>query len=293
MNQLAPGDRFRDKFGAARLQQLVADKFILAVSGHEQYPGVGPPVDPAPRQFRPGHAWHHDIRDEQIDRLPEKVEKLERLLAGRGFHYLKAGRLDLIAEELPDEIVILHQQNSARGAALLRSPLEFNRALRRFGQDARKRKRNMKFRTPAGFRLDFDRPRPFGDQAMHDRHPEIGSLAALPPEERFEDPAPGLLRHASSRIPGVERRPPGTVQASRYREGAAPRHRIARVDGEVNQHLLNLRSIRSDRQAPGTGVHRQRAGRPEDLPKHSGARQNRPTQIENFGLHRIVPAHRQ
>jgi hypothetical protein len=99
--------------------------------------------------------------------------------------------------------------------------------------------------------LDRDRAARLVDDAVHRREPQPGPLPRLlGREKRLEDSLTDLVRHTDAGVADDERDPArrrslGCVDhiVRRDRQHAAVEHRVSRVDGEVEQHLLELSAI--------------------------------------------------
>ena len=97
-----------------------------------------------------------------------------------------------------------------------------------------------------------DRAARLVDDAVHHRESESGALPDfLRREERLEDALLHLVRHSDARVAHDERRRsravPRSAEPSTLCRGdgerSAGRHRVARVDGEIEQHLLELSAV--------------------------------------------------
>ena len=127
-------------------------------------------------------------------------------------------------------------------------------------------------RAETGLGVDLHVPAGLGDDAVDRREPEAGAVAGLlGGEERLEDVLETVRRdpragvrdgqaHVAlgrdqvlARVVLVE-----VQRAGLERDRAAGRHRVARVDGEVDDHLLDLRAVGEDR--------RETVGKPHDDP---------------------------
>src|SRR5262249_34591034 len=127
------------------------------------------------------------------------------------------------------------------------------------------READVEGRAEPGLRDDPDVAAALLDDPVHGREPETRALSdVLRGEERLEDPvldpwvdpeAGGgareerevALHHRAVGRPAAE-----LLVARLDRQPAAVRHRVARVDGEVHHHLLELALVRPD--TAGAGV---------------------------------------
>ena len=108
------------------------------------------------------------------------------------------------------------------------------------------RQANRERRALARGGADVDRAAALRDDAVDGREPEARARAdGLRREERLEDAARVSLVHADARVGDLEHDVTAVV-ARRDRQRAAAGHRVARVDGEVQQHLADLARVGLD-----------------------------------------------
>ena len=156
------------------------------------------------------------------------------------------------------------------------------RARRRRGRRRRDARHPDRERRPlVGLRGHVDGAPEHAHDAVHRRQPHARALALLlGREERLEDPGPDRLVHADAGVGDGQHdgagRPLAVVRGGDP-QGAAVGHRVARVDGEVEDHLLQLAAVHPHRAGVGRevqhepDVHADQASQHRrELPDHGG-----------------------
>ena len=157
----------------------------------------------------------------------------------------------------------------------------------------------------AGLARDLDVTAALLDDPVGAREPQAGALAdALRREERLEDPVGHSRCHPATRVLDGE----DDVRAGREiaeivgedlgvaspdRQRAAVGHRVARVQGEVEQHLLHLAGIGLNRIQPGLEHRHQLDPLAEDTAQHLDGLGDERVQLERPRLEGLAPAERE
>ena len=193
-----------------------------------------------------GHARHDDVGDEHVDRLPAR----ERLVAARRLAHVVAcaSRIRTAWRRTGSwsSTTSTRGRRRARRAPALGS--------RRRGTALAAAGRKIVTSVPAaGVRVDLDVAAGVGDDAVDGGEAEAGALARLlRREERLEGARRDLAAMPAPVVGDGDprRRPVAPGHGDRQRPAVG--HRVARVDGEVDEHLLELGAVGEDRQAaPG------------------------------------------
>jgi len=89
---------------------VVPDR-VFRVSGHEEYLQVRQHLGGACGQKRPGHAWHHHIRDQQIDTGRRVgMKNFQRPLAALGPQHAKAVRREAFRDQSQYVFIVFGDQ---------------------------------------------------------------------------------------------------------------------------------------------------------------------------------------
>ncbi len=156
-------------------------------------------------------------------------------------------------------VLVLRQQNRLVAAG---HRARLGGVARRLHQRFGPRQVDPEGRAPSRCTLDGDVASVLLDDPVHGGEPEAASLLGrLGREEGLEDPLARLLVHPVAGVARLEQdvRPARGGRMGCYerrveldvarldRQASALRHRVARVDREVHDHLLELAGIRHDR----------------------------------------------
>ena len=229
---------------------------VARVAGSEKDAEFG--VEPASflGQLRAVDLRHDDVGEEQLDVRPLR-EDAQRLLRAAGVDRGVAELAQRIDREAADAVVVLHHQHDVARIAQRQFAgrrLLGDAALRRAGEAGQV---ELHRRPDAGLRVDLHVPARLLDEAEHHRKTEPRALAGrLGREERIEGLLHHLRRHAGAGVGhrdhhilpsrGVVLERIGVVEMGVHRldrQLAAAGHRIARVDGEIDERLLQLAGI--------------------------------------------------
>ncbi len=145
------------------------------------------------------------------------------------------------------------------------------------------------------------------DDAVRDGQAESGAaFLGLGGEERLEDAAPGRFVHADAGIghrdadvgPRSQAAPirhPGIDEglALRDRQRAAVRHRVGRIDGEVDEDLLHLTRIRHHGGEARGQRHADLDVLAQEAPEHGAKARDHAAHIERARLQHLLPAERE
>ena len=263
--------------------RAVADEHVLGVPRHVDDAQVGVALDGHLGELLAGHARHDDVGDEHVDLLPRG----ERLLAAGRLGHLIAVRREDPAGLAADRLLVLDDEHPAAPGAC--SPGSAGGSgertcLAAAGQE------DGDAGAPPGRGLDVDRAARVGDDAVHGRQPQARALAGvLGGEEGLEGAVAHLLGMPG---PVVDHGDAHAVGHAGHGDGqrAAVGHRVARVDGEVDQHLLELRAI---------GEHGQQAGADGDAQRDALAQRaveqalevaQQAADVEHLGLDHLAAA---
>jgi hypothetical protein len=212
-----------------------------------------------PEGLLAAQAGHREVEQHHVDARALLAEEQKAPLAVLGGQHLDALLLQQLAHHLAHRRLVVDQQHRRRARRARRA-----RSRRRVGRppDARGEQQAER-RPPAGRALDAQRPPVPAHHAPHhgQAQPAAGELGG---EEGIEDALDharldprAVVRDLERDVAaGRERRParpprarvPGAdlAYAGRDADGSAPRpDRLARVDHEVHQHLLELPDVGS------------------------------------------------
>ncbi len=152
----------------------------------------------------------------------------------------------------------------------------------------------------AGHALDLHLAARLLHDAVDRGQAEPRSLARpLGREERLEDPRPRGLVHTGAVVVHTE---PGAAFPRRahlrpawrgvdlHGDASAPGHRVARVDHEVEHHLLHLRQVRHDRRHAGVAPHLELVLGAQQPAEHLLHPRHDPAQVEHHHVHRLAAA---
>ena len=224
---------------------MVPDRGI-GVAGHVEHERARAHARHRLRDLRSAHAGHDDVGDEQADVAGVAAGELDR---GRTVGSLQDGvpaRLQDLGDELADDRLVLDEQD--RLVARLRRVACGGRCLL-FGRRFDGRQEDAERRAHPRRRRHLDRAAALLDDAVHRREAQARA-AGLCREERIEQLLALRLGHADARVRQAELDVLLVVDHDVRRldrDRAAARHRVARVHREVDDHLLELRRVGTNR----------------------------------------------
>ena len=240
----------------------VAVNDLLRVTGGEQHPQVGTRVAEPASQLRAAHAGHHDVCQEQIERLRAGLGGDDRLARVGGRGDVEACAHENAGGDLAQDRLVLDEENSTRPPGHRKRRLLVDR---HFALHAREEEPERCSTSWCG--VDQDRALGLLDDAVRRGQAEPGSAPlALGREERLEDVVARLRVHAQAGVgdrddrvlAGADlarpRAVPGRVPLVRSAdyELAAGRHGVPAVQCKVQDDLLQLGPVRS--QAAGRRI---------------------------------------
>ncbi|GJD69837.1 hypothetical protein MMMDOFMJ_2775 [Methylobacterium gnaphalii] len=245
-------------------------------------------------------AGQADIRDQQVD-AGVGLQDLEASGTVRGLDGGVAEILQDLRDEHPHRRLVVHDEHGlallgARGVREGRNRLALIRRAVVPGQVEAHRG------AVAKLRIDPDLPAGLAHEAVDHRQPEPRALAdRLRREERLEGLGDHVRRHAGAGIGDAEREVLAGLQVPVPRrtlvhplvggldgDAAAIRHRVARVDAEVQQRVLELRGIDHHRPEAGRGHRLEGDLRPDraaDQFLHAG---HEPVHVGGLGIERLA-----
>ena len=214
------------------------------------------------RKDATGHARHDDVREQNVDRPTVLAAHDEGVVGVAGYENGHAGALEHRACQLANHLLVLDKQDGAARVRAGDGRAEERRHRRTLRLELADRGRQVhgEHRPDARRRRDGDRAPGLGHDPVSGGQTEAGALPLLlGREERLEDAGAGRGIHPLTRIadgqldvgPRRQTERPGALGSERdigrlNREPAARRHRVARVDGEVHEYLLELPGVGSD-----------------------------------------------
>ena len=242
-------------------------KLLLGIARHEQHRQRRHQLADFAGHRRAVHVGHDDVADDEVV-LAAELDEVEALLTvARGVD-LVAGARERAFGDHADGVLVLYQQHpSAAGPLHRRSRGRLGRRAVFTGSRLMDREVNGEARPPPGLALGKDEAARLFDDAIDGRETEARALPLLlGGEERLEDLGEVLGRDAAARVLdhqagifahrqhvaalgahvgggdalGGERQPAAAVDRFRL-------HRVARVDHQVDDHLLELRRVRAHR----------------------------------------------
>ena len=178
--------------------------------------------------LEPAHLGQHHVHDRRGE--VALARSLDALRAGLGERHLVAGLCQHPAEHVAHHLLVVDDEDRLLAHLI---PAVRPRA------STQRRQRDLEGGALARVALDEDRAPVLLHDPVRDRQPEPGALAdALGGEERVVD-APDVL--AADPVAGVAHLDHhGVVVGMRaQRQPAAARHRVARVQDQVEEHLLD------------------------------------------------------
>ncbi|CAA9532424.1 MAG: hypothetical protein AVDCRST_MAG91-3088, partial [uncultured Sphingomonadaceae bacterium] len=229
-------------------------------AGGEQDAELGEAAHRFLRKAEPVHPARHDhVREQEIDAVSVAFENGQRLLrVGRRQHRVTV-RGQILLRERQHVRAVVHRQDGARAVRRGRADdvrrgdgfLHRSRALNRHGQD------QPHGGAAAGLAVDLHASVRLLGETVHHGEAEAGPLAlALGGEEGFHRPVTDMRRHPLALVGDGERHivarreaaVPGRALVERQRargdrHHAASRHRVARVDEDVEQRDLQVDRI--------------------------------------------------
>ena len=225
------------------------------------------------------HVRHDRVGDEQVDLTVEPRADGKRFGAVRGLDDPEARPLQHLANDPPYGRLVLDEEDGR--VALGRNGRR--RLDDASGRRALRRQVDVEARAGAGTAAHEDEAAALLDDAVHAGQPEARAFAdSLGREEGLERSGAGLLVHP---VPGVADREQ-RVAARRHRhlprreggdldvlgadrEDPALGHRVPRVDGKVEQRLLQQPRVGADGQQAGLQVGHELDSRADHRPDHA------------------------
>ena len=255
-------------------------------------------------------ARHHEIGEQEIDRALGLLEQRGRARSVLGLDDLVPPAEQPPADHRANLGFVLDDEHRLAGARREHRPglvLEHDGARHRGRLDLRARQEHAERRAFPDLRLELDAAVVLLDDAEHRREAEAGALAdVLGREERLEDV---LARDVVDAGAVVDDREADVVTGRdielarelrvdvRVRglddQLAAFGHRVARVDHEVREDLLDLARVRVDAIQVRLEVRVQRDVLPDDARQHLRDVADDRVELEEPRLHGLLPAERQ
>ena len=275
----------------------IAQDRVLRIAGDEQHLEVGTRHATRIRHLSPVHAaGQADIRHQQVD----AHVRLQHPETGCAVARLERGVAEIV-EDVGDQHahdgLVVHDQH---GFALLGSRQRIGLRLSPIGSDLAivPGQVDRDGGARADFGIDPHLPARLLGEAIDHRQAEAGALAdRFRCEERLEHPRDHLRRHAGAGVGHGNRQVLPRRHVVRARrpliqplvggldgDATAVRHRVAGVDAQVEQRVLELRGI--DQRGP-------EAGRSDNLDRDAGADRaldqllhagDQPVHVRRFGI---------
>ena len=238
---------------------------VAGVAGDEDRRQSGAALAEPLAKRGPGDPGHDHIGDEKVDLAPFDLGQRQGGLARSGRAHPIAFAHEKAAHPFDDRRVVVADEDARGGCGRLAGPPcrigghavglgAFRGALgsRDRGQV------DPELGAASRLARDLDASPRLADDAKHGREAEPGAaIDILRGEERFEDPLADLGRHSLSAVADAEQRPaprrhpirkgrvvPRIEGDHRDLQMPAVRHRVAGVDGEIEEHLLELDRVR-------------------------------------------------
>ena len=251
------------------------------------------------------HPRHDDVGDEQIDWRAMRAGDVERLFAVRRLQHGVAGVAQRFADERAEPLIVFGDEHGFRSARGQRR--QFCVGGRHLDCFAFRQPRQIdaERRAAADLGLDVDHAAGVGHDLVHDREAEPRAVSRfLRREERLEDPGRRCAIHP---VTGVGHRQAdvvvghrGALHVVRRRshrdvreldlQRAAARHRVARVDHEVEQHLLDLPAIAANGRDLAVDLRDQPDVLAEHAPHHLLGRQDEVVEHQHARRHGLPAA---
>ncbi|KAF2174327.1 DUF932-domain-containing protein, partial [Zopfia rhizophila CBS 207.26] len=270
--------RHRHAQHAKALAGGLGRKLGRRLRAHQQQrrqPRLACPRGPGQREAaRPGR---HRMRGEQQVEGPAVPEQPKGLPRPGGLRRVPARLPEAVDEVAPRQRLRLRDERSRR----CRGPGGARRDHR--GRASRLRQPERRRRAPAWLALQPQRAARLRREAAGHRQPEPGAaVLRLGGEEGFRRPRQRRRVHADPGVGGPEPHVAPGPQAgrvllplghdlSRGAEGdlaASGRHRVPGIDRQVDQHRLELPTVRPQRRQPGRRLDPQPDPRPEGVAEH-------------------------
>ncbi|KAF1854083.1 hypothetical protein Lal_00005300 [Lupinus albus] len=268
-------------------------------SADQNHPHRRPQQPGAPRQFHPRQAGHHDVGDQQRQPV-DLLHQFRRLVAARRLHHREAEIDQLLAHHLPDIVIVLRHQRQLTGPAsglrLCRCRFGLLQAGYRFG--TRQQQGDGGSLPPPA--VDAQIAARLLDEAVDHRQPQAGT-EGLGREEGLHRAGQRLRRETGAGvgdadfqiIVGPDRLVEGLValqlaDADGDVEPSALRHGIARVDGKVDQRILQLGLVDDGPAVPPLFRHADGNGAGEGPAQQNRHVAQQTAQFDGFRLQRLL-----
>ncbi len=230
-------ERLLEERGVGR--EPVGARVLVGVARREENPEPGPPGGQPLGELEAVEAGHDDVGHQQVDRNVAADAK-GRLGALDG-HDRVALQLQELGDDGAHRVLVLDEQDPLRAAGL-------GLRVGWCGRDDRQRllgtgEQHAERRAAAELALDLEVAAALLDDPVDGREAEPGPLRPLRREERLDSAGAGVRIHPDAAVPhgqGDERAVGRGHVRGLDRQRAAARHRVPGVDGEVDEHLLDL-----------------------------------------------------
>src|SRR5262245_18589077 len=226
---------------------------VLGISGHENYPRRNPPFAQFGEHARAIHLRHHDIGNDKMDLAALLFDDLQRLDSGSRLQHGVAGRGQCPGGKRPDRLFVLDEQNRSMPCeigGMCRNRLCAMRLRDFFGHTTRQKDRK---NCPYAYRARTENiASGLLDDAINGCKAETGTLAnILGGKKRLKYLVFGFGRNPVSEVLDLDRHiiirnkrrliesaaVLGHDIARAQDDLAALRHRIARVDDQIDENL--------------------------------------------------------